>query len=91
MLDGLTGSAANAFREACAPHTAANPEALVCADVLQALPEAERDGRHGEIVRRLFSADDSLRFGEPNGEGPSLLAMQPELESLLKQMRVRLS
>ncbi len=88
---GFVGSAANAFREACAPHTAATPEALVCADVLRELPESEREGRNGEIVRRLFSADDSLRFGGPNGEGPSLLAMQPELESLLKQMRVRLS
>jgi hypothetical protein len=85
------GSAANAFREACAPHTAANPEALVCADILRELPEADRDGRHGELVRKLFSADDSLRFGGANGEGPSLLAMRPEVESLLKQMKARLT
>ena len=88
--EGFIGSVASAFREACAPHTAANPEALVCADVLRELPEPEREGRPGEIVRRLFSADDSLRFGGVNGEGRELLAMQGELESLLKQMRTRL-
>ena len=88
---GFIGSAANAFREACAPHSAANPEALVCADILRELPESDQQGRNGEIVRQLFSAEDSLRFGEPNGEGPSLLGMQGELESLLKQMRTRLS
>jgi hypothetical protein len=88
---GFIGSAANAFREACAPHSAANPEALVCADVLRELPEPDRAGRNGEIVRQLFSADDSLRFGELNGEAPAVLALQSELEMLLKQMRTRLS
>jgi hypothetical protein len=82
--------AANAFREACAPHGAANPEALVCADVLQELPVPDRTGPRGEVVRRVFSAADALRFGGPVKDAPELLALESEVESVLQQLRSRL-
>ncbi|HXC99037.1 MAG TPA: hypothetical protein VN048_06830, partial [Verrucomicrobiae bacterium] len=55
---GFARGAAEALREACAPHGAADPAALVCADVLQELPATEQQGRAGEMVRRLFAAAD---------------------------------
>jgi hypothetical protein len=87
---GFVTGAANALREACAPHSAANPEALVCADVLRELPGPERETKVGEIVRRLFAAADALRFGGPDRNGKDLLALQPDLERLLDQMKERL-
>ncbi|HZQ46693.1 MAG TPA: BatD family protein, partial [Verrucomicrobiae bacterium] len=85
----VTG-AINALREACAPHGAANPEALVCADVLHELPVAEQQGRAGETVRRLFTAADALRFGGQVREGSHLLTLKPELERVLDQLKMRL-
>jgi hypothetical protein len=87
---GFARGAAEALCEACAPHGAADPAALVCADVLQELPSAEQQGRAGEMVRRLFAAADALRFGGPAGDGSGLLALQPELEQLLEQLKTRL-
>ena len=83
-------SGAGALREACAPHGAANPAALVCADVLQELPPADRQGGGAEMVRRLFAAADALNFGGPAREGPELLALEPELERVLEQLKTRL-
>ncbi len=88
--EGFAQGAAGALREACAPHGAAEPTALVCADVLQELPAAEQQGRAGEMVRRLFAAADALRFGGPAGDGSALLSLQPELEQLLEQLKLRL-
>ncbi len=85
----MTG-AINALREACAPHGAANPEALVCADVLRELPATERESRGGDIVRRLFTADDAIRFGGPVRDGSELLALRPELERVLEELKARL-
>ncbi|GEM_PF-248968 len=85
----VTG-AINALREACAPHGAANPEALVCADVLRELPATERESRGGDIVRRLFTADDAIRFGGPVRDGSELLALRPELERVLEELKARL-
>jgi hypothetical protein len=87
---GFARGAAEALREACAPHGAADPAALVCADVLQELPAAEQQGRAGDMVRRLFAASDALRFGGPAGDGSGLLSLQPELEQLLEQLKTRL-
>ncbi len=87
---GFVTGGINALREACAPHGAANPEALVCADVLQELPPAEQQGQAGEAVRRLFTAADALRFGGPVRDGSQLLTLQPELERVLDQLKLRL-
>ena len=85
---GFAARAANALREASAPHTAANPDALVCADVLREVPSPASG--QSEIVRRIFAAADGLRFGGPNRNGESVLAVQPDLERLLAQMKERL-
>ena len=87
---GFARGAMNALREACAPHTAANPEALVCADVLQEMPTQDRQGPSAELVRRLFAAADAFRFGGPVSDGHDLLALQPDLERLLAKLRARL-
>ena len=68
----------------------ANPAALVAADVLGALPAGERDGETGGLVRRVFGAGDRLHFLDQAGEGTSLLEAQAQVESSLKQWRVRL-
>jgi hypothetical protein len=80
----------NALREACAPHSAANPGALICADVLQELPESEQHGRPGEAVRTLFKAADALRFGGSVNDSSALLALQPDLEQVLEELKERL-
>ena len=87
---GFVNRAANALREACAPHAAANPEALVCADVLQELQPPDPSGRSGEVVRRVFAAADAIRFGGPVRNGQDLLALEPELEMVLEQLKARL-
>ena len=85
---GFAASAANALREASAPHTAANPDALVCADVLRELPSSA--SAQSEIVRRVFAAADAIRFGGSNRNGENIMAVQPDLERLLAQMKERL-
>jgi hypothetical protein len=87
---GFVNRAANALREACAPHAAANPEALVCADVLQELQPPDQSGRYAEVVRRVFAAADAIRFGGPVRNGADLLALEPELERVLEQLKARL-
>ncbi len=83
-------AAVGALRGACAPHDAANPEALVCRDVLDELPAAARAGREGEVVRQIFAAADAVRFAGSVPDGATLLAVQPDLERLLAQLRTRL-
>ncbi len=83
-------AAVNAMREAAAPHGAANPEALVCGDVLRAIPASDRHGKNGELVQRFFTAADVLHFGGTLPEGSQLLGLRPELERLLAQMRAQL-
>jgi hypothetical protein len=87
---GFARGAADALREACAPHVAANPAALVCADVLQELPALQRHGPAADTVRRLFAAADAVRFGGPSDDGARLLSLQPDLEQLLEQLKARL-
>lgn len=87
---GFVSGAINALREACAPHGAANPQALVCADVLQELPPPERQGASGQVVRRLFAAADALRFGGAIKDASDLLALQPDLELAITQLKARL-
>ena len=87
---GFVSAAVNALREASAPYAEAAPEALVCADVLQELPEEERAGQNEQMVRRFFAAADANRFGNAGVNGAELLALQPELERLLARLKARL-
>jgi len=87
---GFAQGAAGALREACAPHGAANPSALVCADVLKELPPDEQRGAGAEMVRRLFSAADALSFGGAENRPDDLLSLRPELERILEGLKARL-
>ncbi len=87
---GFVRAAVNALREASAPYAAANPGALVCSDILEALPSSEREGRGGQVVRRLCAAADEWRFVTAPPDGVPLLALQPEFERLAGQLRARL-
>jgi hypothetical protein len=87
---GFVTAGASAFRHVCSAQNAANPDALVCADVLLELPDAERSGRRGEMIRRFFAAADALRFGGAIKESPELFALQSDLEQTLEQMKERL-
>jgi len=83
-------AAVSAMRVACSPHYPAEPRALVGADVLAILPEAERSARAGEVVRRVFDVTDASRFGEVSAEPSKLLALQPEIERVLRILEEKL-
>jgi len=83
-------AAVNAMRVACAPHYPAEPRALVGGDVLPLLPETERTGRCGEVVRRFFAVTDAARFGTAAPATTDLLALKPELEQVLQELEQKL-
>ena len=58
----FAAAAVSAMRVACAPHYPAEPRALVGGDVLPLLPEPDRSGRAGEVVRRFFAVTDAIAF-----------------------------
>jgi hypothetical protein len=87
---GFVTNAVSALREASAPHGAANPDALVCGDVLAELPPAGRQGKEAEVVRRLFAAADAARFGGAVADGPELLALKTDWERVLDRLKARL-
>jgi hypothetical protein len=87
---GFALAGAGAFREVCAAHIAANPGALVCADILLELPPEEQNGRAGEMVRCVFALENAVRFGGAAKENPELLALQPDLERTLEELKERL-
>jgi hypothetical protein len=87
---GFVRASVDALREACAPHFAANPHALVCEDVLGELPLAQRQGSEGDMVRSLFRSADLTRFVGPAPEASALLALRAELERVLAGLRRRL-
>jgi hypothetical protein len=80
----------DAMRVACAPHYPAEPRALVGGDVLPLLPEFERTGRSGEVVRRFFAVTDAVRFDTAPPSATELLSLQPELERVLQQLEQKL-
>jgi hypothetical protein len=80
----------DAMRVACAPHYPAEPRALVGGDVLPLLPEIERAGRAGEVVRRFFAVTDAVRFDTIPPSATELLSLQPELERVLQQLEQKL-
>jgi len=81
--------AADALRIACAPHFPAHPQALVCADVLAQLDDAEKKGRTGETVQKVFAADDAQFAAAPKTQ-PGLLALQSEVDAALLKLEEKL-
>ena len=87
---GFVAAAVDALREACAPHSAANPQALVCADVLAELPATQRAGTGAEMVTMLFEAADASHFMNQTPNRAALLTLSPRLEQLLGELGKRL-
>jgi hypothetical protein len=83
-------AAVNAMRVACAPHYPAEPRALVGGDVLPLLPETERTGRGGEVVRRFFAVTDAVRFGTATPNAADLLPLKTDLERVLQELEQKL-
>lgn len=86
----FTQSAVSAVQIAGAPHYPAHPRALVCADVLNLLPEDQRQGKTGDTIRRFFAAADSANFAADAESPVALLALKPELDAILLQLEERL-
>ncbi len=87
---GFSAATVQALRTVCAPQLAAEPRALVGADVLAQLPEPERQGRAGELIRHIFAVTDASRFATGKTDCRELLVLQPETEQLLLRLEARL-
>jgi hypothetical protein len=80
--------AANAMRIAVAPRDAANPRALVCADVLAQLDGAHQN-RARETARKIFAAADA-QFAASAQTQSGLLELHSEVEAVLKELEEKL-
>jgi len=78
-----------AMRIAVAPQDAANPRALVCADVLAQLDSEDQCSAAGETVRKIFAAADA-RFAVAAGTPAGLLALRSDLETVLRKLEEKL-
>jgi hypothetical protein len=81
--------AANAMSIAVAPHYPANPQALVCADVLAQLDGAAQDGSAGDTVRKIFAAADA-QFAATKPATADCLALKSNLEAVLQTLEEKL-
>lgn len=81
--------AANAMSIAIAPHYPANPQALVCADVLAQLDANELNGSAGDTVRKIFAAADS-QFAATNQTPIDSLALKSSVDALLQTLEEKL-
>ena len=81
--------AVTALRIVVAPHFPAQPQALVCGDVLSQLDETARDGRKGETVRKIFAAVDAQFASAPQVRA-DWLALQPDLMAVLHTLEEKL-
>ena len=81
--------AADAMRIAVAPQDAANPRALVCADVLAQLDGADQNSRAGETVRNIFTAADA-QFAASTQTQADCLALKSDVEAVLQKLEERL-
>ena len=68
---------------------AANPRALVCADVLAQLSGADQNGRAGETVRKIFAAADA-QFATSTQIQVDCLALKTDVEAVLEELEVKL-
>jgi hypothetical protein len=86
----FASSGIKAIQVACAPHFPAEPRALVCRDILEVLPEIERTGENGAIVREMFGALDVLDYAGTPENVDRLLGLEPQLDRLLMELEARL-
>jgi hypothetical protein len=81
--------AAEALKISVAPNYPANPQALVCTDVLAQLNDAERNGLAGGTVRKIFAAADA-RFALTPQAQADLLKIQSDVEVVLQKLEEKL-
>jgi hypothetical protein len=86
---GFVRHAVDSLRIAVAPHFPAEPRALVCADVLAQLNDAERSGHTGETVRKIFAAADA-QFATTHQTSTDLLALAADVETVLQKLEEKL-
>ena len=86
----FTAAAVRSLQLACAPHLPAEPRALVGSDVLSQLSAAEQSSRPGEVVRRLFAANDASHFDVKREHGTNVLNLNPEFQNILQRLEERL-
>ena len=86
----FAAASVSALRVACAPHYPAEARALVGADILPLLPEPDRSGRPGEVVRRFFDVTDATDFSTAPQNPASLLPLQADLERVLQHLEEKL-
>ena len=95
--------AASAMKISCAPHFPAHPRALVCADVLAQLEDADQTGHAAETVKAIFGAADAQYSGtgvppvrtelpmERTGGTPvTLLTLAAEVDAVLQKLEEKL-
>jgi hypothetical protein len=87
---GFAAGAVSALRVACAPHFPATPRALVGRDVLELFDVDAREGRPGEVIRKIFASTDASQFSATATRTSGLLDLQPELEQVLDQLEAKL-
>ena len=87
---GFAAVAVNAMKIAVAPHYPAEPRALVGADVLSMMPENQRSGPPGQLVRDLFSRTDAAQFATAPAAAAELLDCRPQVEAVLDDLEARL-
>ena len=85
--EGFLQHAVAALRVACAPHYPAQPQALVCGDVLAQADEAT--DRERETVRQLFAAADAEFAATPQSRA-DLLRLNSDLQTLLQKLEAKL-
>ena len=81
--------AADGMRIVVAPNYPANPQALVCADVLAQIDTTEQNGRARETVRKIFAAADAQFSLAPQSQS-DLLKLKPEVEAVLLKLEAKL-
>ena len=78
------------FQEACAPAAPGEPRALVCDDILRALPEALRQDLTQDVITRVFTAANEWRFGDVQPDQGALLNLARDVDLQLGELRRRL-
>lgn len=78
-----------AMRVAVAPHFPADAQALVGSDVLTQISDAERVGKMGATVQKLFAAEDA-KFGKQSAARENLLAAHGDVAAVLEKLEEKL-
>jgi hypothetical protein len=84
---GFLDHAIQGFREACAPMAPADPRALVCSDILSALPAHLPKEPVTTVVTKLFTSATQWRFNNVQPGQDELLGLAAEVDQQLNSLR----